>query len=207
MMIQKENIKEHNQHWPQITNHSYKILIFRSSGSGKTNSLFNLINEEPDIDKIYLHDKDLYELKYQFLINKGESTGLKHFNDSKAFIECLNDMNDIFKNTEEYNSNKKCKILLVFDGMIADMINNKNLNPVATELFVTGRKLNISLVLLRQKYIRLNSCYYFNMKIPNMQELQEVAFSHSSDIDLKEFMNLYKKCTIKKTLLQNHILF
>ena len=77
----KENIKEHNPSRPKIPDHSYRILIFGGSGSGKTNSLFNLINEEPDIDKIYLYAKDPYEAKYQFLINKRESTGLKHFND------------------------------------------------------------------------------------------------------------------------------
>ena len=79
------------------------------SGSGKTNSLFNLINQQPDIDKIYLYAKDPYEAKYQFLINKRESTGLKHLNDSKAFIKYSNDMDDIYKNIEEYNPNKKQK--------------------------------------------------------------------------------------------------
>ena len=73
------------------------------------NSLFNLINQQPDIDKIYLYAKDLYEVKYQFLINKWESIGLKHFNDSKAFIEYSNNMDDIYKNIEEYNLNKKLK--------------------------------------------------------------------------------------------------
>ena len=90
----KENIKEHNPNWPQIPNDPYRILISGGSGSGKTNSLFNLINQQPDIDKIYLHAKDPYEAKYQFLIHKRESTGLKHFNDSKAFIEYSNDMDD-----------------------------------------------------------------------------------------------------------------
>ena len=70
------------------------------SGSGKTNSLFNLINQQPDIDKIYLYAKDPYEAKYQLLINKRESTGLKYLNDSKAFIEYSNDMDDIYKNIE-----------------------------------------------------------------------------------------------------------
>ena len=65
------------------------------------------------------------------LINKRESTGLKHFNDSKAFIECSNDIDDIYKNIEEYNSDKKQQ-LIVFDDMIADMLSNKKLNPVVT---------------------------------------------------------------------------
>ena len=80
-------------------------LIIEDSGSGKTNSLFNLINEEPDIDKIYLYVRDAYEAKYQFLLDKRKSTGLKHFSDSRAFIEYSNDVDDIYKNIEEYNTN------------------------------------------------------------------------------------------------------
>ena len=100
-------------------------MLIGGSGSGKTNSLFNLINPQPDIDKNYLYPKDPYEAEYKFLINKQESTGVKHFKDSKAFIECSNDMDDIYKNIAEYNPNKKCKILIIFDDMIADMLNNK----------------------------------------------------------------------------------
>ena len=85
--VTKENIKEHNPNWLQIPDHSCRILIIGGCGSEKTNSLFNLINEEPDIDKIYLCAKDLYEAKYQFLVKKRKSTVLNHFNDSKAFIE------------------------------------------------------------------------------------------------------------------------
>ena len=138
----------------------------------KTNTLFNPVNQQPDIDKIYLYTKDSYESKYQFLINKRESTGLKHFNDSKAFIEYSNYMDDIYKNIEEYNPNKKCKILIVFDDMIADMLNNKKLNSIVAELFVRGRKLNISIVFITESYfsvpknIRLSSTHYFIMKIP-----------------------------------------
>ena len=73
-MLQKENIEEHNPNWPKIPDHPYRILIIRGSGSGKTNSLFNLRSQQPDIDKIYLYVKDPYEAKYQFLINKREST-------------------------------------------------------------------------------------------------------------------------------------
>ena len=81
-------------------------LLVRDSGSGKTNSLFNLINPQPDIDKIYLFAEDPFETKYQLLINKRESTGLRHFDDPGNFIEYLNDMDDINKNTEEYKRNK-----------------------------------------------------------------------------------------------------
>ena len=108
--------------------------------------------------------------KYQFLINKRESTALKHFNDSKAFIEYSNNKIDIYKNIEDYNPNKKRKILIVFDDMITDMLCNKKLNPIVTELFIRGRKLSIFLVSITQSYfavskdIRLNSMHYFIMK-------------------------------------------
>ena len=72
--------------------------------------MFNLINHEPDIDKIYLYAKDPYEVKCQFLNSKRESTGLKYLNESKVFIEYSNDVGDIHKNVEEYNPNKKQKI-------------------------------------------------------------------------------------------------
>ena len=133
-----ENKTEHNLKWPYIPDHPYRILIIGGSGSGKTNTLLNLINNQPDIDKIYLYAKDPYEDKYQFLINKRESIGLKHFNDPKAFIEYSNDMQDVYKNIEEYNIGNKSKILIVFDDMIADMINNKKLNSLVAELFLRG---------------------------------------------------------------------
>ena len=122
-----------------------------------------------------------------------------HFKESKAFVESSNDMDAI----EEYNGNKKREILIVFDDMTTDMVNNKNLIPVVTELFIRGRKLNISIIFIPQscsdvlENIRLNSTHYFVMKITNKQELQQIAFNHSSDIDFRDFMKLYKKCTAK----------
>ena len=117
-------------------------------------------------------------------------------------------MGNFYKNIEEYNPNKKCKILIVFDDMIADMLNNKKRNLVVTELFIRGRKLNISLVFIRQYYFaipknsRLNCAHHFITNVFNKRELQQIAFNHSSDIDIRDFMNLCKKCTPKP-----HILF
>ena len=94
-------------------------------------------------------------------------------------------MNDIYKSIEDYNPSKKRKILCVFDYMIADMLSNKKLHPIVTELFIRGRKLDISLVFITQSFfavpkdIRLNSTHYFIMKIPNKRELQQMAFNHS----------------------------
>ena len=173
----KNNIL-HNEKWPYIPNHLYQILIIGNSGSGKTNTLLNLIKEQPNIDKIYLYAKDPYKPKYQFLINKRESIGLKHFDDPNAFIEYSNDMYDVYKNIDEYNSSIKRKVLIICDDMIAGMINNKKLNSIVTELFIRGRKLNISLVFITQSYfkvpkdVRLNTTHFFIMKIPSKKELQ-----------------------------------
>ena len=155
-----------------------------SKGSGKTNVLLNLTNNQPDIDKIYFYAKDPYEVKYQFLINKRESIGLKHFNDPKVFIEYSNDMQDVYKNIDECNIDKECKILIVFVDMIADMINKKKIKLIVTELFIRGRKLSISLVFITQSYfkvpkdVRLNTTHFFLMKIPNKREFQQITRNH-----------------------------
>ena len=78
-----ENITQHNPNWPHTLDHLHRISIIGGSGSGKTNALLNLRNNQPDIDKIYLYAKDLYEAKYKLLINKRERIGLKHFDDLK----------------------------------------------------------------------------------------------------------------------------
>ena len=115
-------------------------MVIAGSGSGKTNSLFNLIGQQSDVYKIHLYAKDPYEAKYQFLINKRESTCDSHLNDSKGFVEYSNDMNDIYKTIEKCNPNKKCKILILFVDMIDVMLSKKKLNRVVTELFIRGRK-------------------------------------------------------------------
>ena len=149
-----ETKKEHNLNWPCIPDHPCRKLIIGGLGTRKTNALLNLINNQQDIDKIYLYAKDPYEDKYQHLVNKRKSVGLKHFNDPKAFIEYSNDMHSIYKNIDNYNLNKENKILIVFDDVIADMINNKKLNSILTELFIRCRKLNISLLFISQSYFK-----------------------------------------------------
>ena len=182
--------------WPYVPDHPYRILITGGSGSGKTNILLILIENQQDIDKIYLYVKDPYEAKYQYLINIDEKVALKRFNDPRDFIEYSNDMCDVYKNIDEYNIDQKRKILIVFDDMIADIIKNKKLNSIVTELFIRGRKLNISLVFITQSYfkvpkdVRLNTSHFFIAKIPNKRELQQIAINHSSDISTKDFINV-----------------
>ena len=145
--------------------------------------------------------KDPYEAKYQYLINNGEKVGLDYFNDPKTFMDYSNNMQNVYKNIEEYNPGKKRKVLTVFDDMIPDMINNKKVNPIVTELFIRGRELNISIVFITQSYykvpkdVRLNSTHFFIMKIPDKREFQLIALNHSSDIDFNHFIKIYEKCT------------
>ena len=96
--ITNENSKEHNEKWPYIPDYPYRILIILGSGSGKTKELLNLINEQGDIDKIYLYAKDLNEPKHEYLIKNLKNTGIKHLNDPNAFIECFNTIDDIYEN-------------------------------------------------------------------------------------------------------------
>ena len=118
-------------------------------------------------------------------------------------MEYSNDMQDVYQNIEDYNPKKERKVLIVFDDMIADMINNKKSNPVVSELFIRGRKFSISIVFITQSYfkmpkdVRLNSTHFFILKIPSKRELQQIALNHSSDIDFKDFLKIYKKCTAK----------
>ena len=118
-------------------------------------------------------------------------------------------MHDVYKNIDEYNNPyKENKTSIVFDDMIADIIQNKDLNSIVTELFIRGRKLNISLVFITQWYfmvpkdVRLNTSHFYIAKIPNKRELQQIAINHSSDINTKDFANIYEK-----NVQLNHILF
>ena len=196
-----ENKTRQNSKWPYIPDHPYRIPMIGGSGSGIKNALLNLIENQPDIDEIYLYAKDPYEAKYQYLINIRKKVGLKRFNDTEAFIEYSNDMQDVYRNIAEYNIDKERKILIVFDGMIADTINNNKLCSIVTELFIRSRKLNIFLVFITKSYfkvardVRLNTTQFFITKIPSNRELQQIALFHSSDIYTKDFINIYKKYT------------
>ena len=154
-----------------------------------------------------MYAKDPFEAKHQYLINERESVGINHFNDPKAFIEYSNDMCDVYKNIDDYNPDKENKILIVFDDMIADMIHNKKLNSIVTELFIRGRKLNISLVFITQSYFKfpkdviLNTTHFFIAKIQNGRELQIIVRNHSLILKLKISI-----ISIENVLL-NHILF
>ena len=111
--VKNDNKIENNSKWRYIPHHPRRILIIGGYGSGKTNALLNLINHQPYIDKIYLYAKDPYEEKYQYLTNKREKVGLKQYDDLKAIIEYSHDMQDVYKNIEEHNPGKKCKVLIV----------------------------------------------------------------------------------------------
>ena len=197
--IINENNKEHNEKWPYVPDHPYRILIIGGSGSGRTNALLNLINEQNGIDKIYLYAKNLNKTKYEYLIKNRENAGIKHLNDSKAFIECSNTMNDVYENIDNYNPNRKRKILIVFDDMIADIMTNKKFQSLIKELFIRCRKLNISLVFITQSYfsvpkdVRLNSTHYLTMKVNSRKELQNIAINHSADIDYNNFVRIYRE--------------
>ena len=186
--------------------------IALSSNDDKILQTFDKITSYPygtitgKVCKIYLYAKDPYEAKYQYLINKREKVGLDHFRDPEVFMEYSNNIQDVDKNIVDYNPCKKRKTLIIFENMIADMINNKKLILAVAELFIRGRKLGISIVFITHSYFkgpkddRLNSTHFFIMKIPNKRELHQITLNHSSDIDFKVFMNIYKRCTAEPYL-------
>ena len=110
-------------------------------------------------------------------------------------------MDDVYENINDYNPGRKRKILIFFDDMIADIMSNKKFQAVVKELFIRGRKLNISLIFITQSYfsvpkiVRLNSTHYLIMKINNKRELQNTAFNILADIDYNDFMKIYREYT------------
>ena len=128
--IVHENKTAHNKNWPYIPDHPYRILIIGGSRSGKTNALINLINKQNNIDKIYLYARDLSKPKYEYLIKKLEDVGIRHFNNPNAFIEYSHTMENVYDNIDDYNSNRRKKILIVFDDMIADIMTNKKFQTI-----------------------------------------------------------------------------
>ena len=135
------------------------------------------------------------------MIKRRKDTVTKHLNDPNPFIECSNTMGDVYENIHDYNSSRKRKILILFDGMSADIMTNKNFQAIIKELFIRCIKLNISLVFITQSYfsvtknIRLNSKHYLIMKINNKRELKNIAINHSADINYQDFINIYRECT------------
>ena len=199
--ITNENNKKHNEKWSYIPDHPYRIIIIGGSGSGKTNALLNLINEQNDIDKVYLYARDLNEPKYEILIKKRKDARIKHLNNPNTFIECSNTMDDVYEKIHDYNSSRKRKILIVFDDMIPDIMTNKKFQAIFKELFIRCRKLNVSLAFITQSYfsvpknVKLNSTHYLIMKINNKRELQNIAINQSADIDYGDFIKIYIVCT------------
>ena len=140
--------------------------------------------------------KDPFESKYHLLGNEREKVKIEILKNPKAFIDYSQTI-DVCENLEDYNPKKKRRVLIVFDDMIADMESNKKLSPTVTELFLRGRKLNISSVFISQSYFKVHKTktkrtHYFIMKTPIKRELQQIASNHLSDIDFKDFMKLYK---------------
>ena len=146
----------HNPNWPYIPDHPYRVLIIGGLGSGKTNVLLNLRKrQQPDINKSYSYVKGPFESKYHLLISGRENVEIKTIQYPKAFIEYSQKIDDVYENLEGYNATTKMRVLIVFDNMIADMEYNKRLSPIVTELFLRGRKLNVSIVFTLQFYYKV----------------------------------------------------
>ena len=130
-----------------------------------------------------MYTKYLSEPKYELLIKRCEDAVTKHLNDPNVFIECFNTMDDVHENIDDYNPNKKRKVLNVFDDIIADIITNKTVQSLIKELFIGCKKRKISLVFITQSYfsvpkdVRLNSTHYLIMKINSKRELQNIAIN------------------------------
>ena len=200
-MLMKIKLNIMNEKWPYDPDHAYRIIIIGGSGSKKTNATINLINEQNDIDKIYLLAKDLSEPKYEYLNKKREDARIKRLNNPKTFIECSSTMIDVYVNINDYNLIRKRKKLIVFDDMIANIMTNKKCQAIIKELFIRFRKLSISLVFFTQSYfsvpkdIGLHSTHYLIMKINNRRKLQNIGTDRSADIYYQDLKKIYRECT------------
>ena len=134
------------------------------------------------------------EPKYEYLIKNHKNTGIKHLNNPNAFIECFNTMMTFMRIFMIAIKTKKRKILIVFDRMIADIMDNNKFKAIISGLFIRCRKLNISLIFITQysfrvpKDVRLNSTHYLIMKINNRRELQNISINDSADINYHNFI-------------------
>ena len=128
------------------------------------------------------------------MIKRHVDAGIKHLNDSVAFIECFNTINDVYENIDDYNPSRKRKVLIVFDDMIADIMTNKKFQATVKELFIRCRKVNISFVFITRSYFSVPTHYHI-MRISNKTELQNIAINHSADIGYKDFVKIYRECT------------
>ena len=153
------------------------------------------------MNKIYLHAKDLEEPKYKLLIDRREKAGINFNNDTTAFIEYSNSMDDIFLQIEDYNKKRERKILIISDDMISHVMSDKKAQQILKDLFIRCRKLNISLCFLTQSYfsvpkdVRLYCTHYILFKLYNKRDLQNIAINHFADIDYKDFIKIYRDCT------------
>ena len=151
------------------------------------------VTQQPDNVKIYLYIKYLFEPKYHLLINRREKLGIEKLKNPKAFTDYPQTIYDVLENEnlEDYSPTKKRNMLIFYIAV----------SPIVTELFIIGRKRNISLVFISQSYfkvpktVRINATHYFIMKISNNRELKQIASTHSSDTEFKIFMKLYKDYT------------
>ena len=191
----------HNPNWPYVPHCPYKVLVIGGSGSGKTNVLLNLINDQPpDIDKITYMSKIHLNQSISCLLMKKKKVGIEKQKVPKQLIDYSLTVNDDYENLEGCNRTEKRIVLIVFDDIIEDMESNKELTPIVIEFFFRRRKLNIGLAFISQssfkvpEAVKLNATHYFTKKVPKKGELQQIASNHLSEIDFKDFMKLCKHC-------------
>ena len=144
-----KNALTHNTKWPYIPDRPNRFLIIGGSQSGQTNVLLNLIKyQQPDFKKICIYIKDPFEWKYQLLINGWEKVATEILKNPKAFIGYSQKIDEFYENLQYYNPTKKRRVLIVFDDLIADIESKETVSSIVTELFLRGRKLNLSLVFI-----------------------------------------------------------